>query len=201
MLSERTSHSMNTWYSNQSQATKLLINGFMALVVSALTGALTAGYLSYTTNGFNLAAIVLVMYTAFLATFIPALYRFVPAHAVEEIAFLRTQLATLPSGLQGVVQALSGTIANLNSTATSAPSQAQNGPLIHIYTDKSTTIAPQGTNPAKIEQLPTQNVPIVSPQVSVPVAQPVVAPQAPTGYVDPLATPITAQMPTVSSQQ
>src|SRR5260221_6935421 len=184
----RTWHSMNTWYSNQSQATKLLINGFMALLVSALTGALTAGYLSYTTNGFNLAAIVFVMYTAFLATFIPATYRFVPGHAEQEIAFLRAQLATLPGGLQGVVQALSGTIANLNSTATSAASQAQNGPLIHIYTDKSTTIAPQGTNPAKIEQLPTQGVPV---------AQPVMTPQATTGYVDPLATPITAQMPVV----
>jgi len=179
---------MNTWYSNQSQATKLLINGFIALLVSALTGALTAGYLSYTVNGFNLAAIIVVMYTAFLATFIPALYRFVPAHAEEEIAFLRTQLQSLPSGLQGVVQALSGTIANLNSTATSAASQAQNGPLIHIYT-KDATVAPQGTDPAKIEQLPTQATPVV--------AQPVVMPQVSSGYVDPLATPITAQMPTV----
>src|SRR5258706_21294 len=176
---------MNTWYSNQSQATKLLINGFMALLVSALTGALTAGYLSYTTNGFNLAAILLVMYTAFLATFIPALYRFVPAHAEEEIAFLRAQLATLPNGLQGVVQALSGTIANLNTTATSAPSQSQPGPLIHIYT-KDATAAPQGVDPAKVDQLPTQGMPV---------AQPVVTPQVSSGYVDPLATPITAQMP------
>src|SRR5260221_954173 len=187
MLSERTSHSMNTWYSNQSQATKLLINGFMALVVSALTGALTAGYLSYTTNGFNLAAIVLVMYTAFLATFIPALYRFVPAHAVEEIAFLRTQLATLPSGLQGVVQALSGTIANLNSTATSAPSQSQPGPLVHIYTTESAVVAPQGTDPAKIEKLTTQATPALPPQAT-----------TASGYIDPLATPRTAEMPVIT---
>src|SRR5260221_13241717 len=97
---------MNTWYSNQSQATKLLINGFMALLVSALTGALTAGYLSYTTKGFNLAGIIGVMYTAFLSTFIPASIKFFPAHAVEEIAFLRTQITTRPIGLQRVVQAL-----------------------------------------------------------------------------------------------
>src|SRR5260221_4641122 len=152
---------MNTWYSNQSQATKLLINGFMALLVSALTGALTAGYLSYTANGFNLAAIIVVMYTAFLAIFIPASIKFVPAHAVDEIAFLRTQLATLPSGLQGVVQALGGAIANLNSTATSAASQPQNGPLIHIYS-KDATVAPQENDTAKEEQLPTQAQPHVA---------------------------------------
>jgi hypothetical protein len=175
---------MNNWYNSQSQSTKLLLNGFMALLASALTGALTAGYLSYTTNGFNLAAIVLVVYTTFLATFIPALYKFVPAHAAEEIAFLRSQLATLPSGLQGVVQALGGTIASLNSNATSAASQSQPGPLIHIYTDKATTIAPQGVDPAKVEQLPTQSVPVMTPQAN-------------TGYVDPLATPRTAEMPVV----
>src|SRR5260221_12553490 len=100
---------MNTWYSNQSQATKLLINGFMALLVSALTGALTAGYLSYTANGFNFAAIIVVMYTPFFSTFIPASIKFVPAHSGEEIAFLRKHIATLPSGLQRVVQAVVGT--------------------------------------------------------------------------------------------
>lgn len=92
---------MITFYNNLSPTTKLLIHGLLAIVSSAAVTGGEAGYQSFTQSGhLNPPALLVTAWSAFLLYLMPAMYRFVPAHAQQLITSISDEKAQLYDALQ-----------------------------------------------------------------------------------------------------
>lgn len=160
----------NNWTQNQ----KLIAAGLLSILVSVVSTTATAIVQTYTNSGLDIPVLVNVAVITFFPLLGAALLNYIPAHAIQLMQSLQDAAQQKQNALQGLQQQHNALIAVV---------QAQSQPVTPV---QPVPVAPPPTPVAVAQPVPMA------------VAQPVVMPQGSSSYIDPLATPITAQMPTVT---
>jgi hypothetical protein len=178
---------MVQFYNNLSPTTKLVLQSFLAVLLSVLAGVAVAAYQSYTSAGtMDLQALINVCLVTFALLFGKAMHDWVPAHAQQLLKAADEEKAMLYDALQSAqivanqaqnqpvqlapahVQAISKQIALNLTTMAAEPAKAPPTPQEAPYVDplKVSAVLPAYTPPVAIANQATQRVPV--PQVPFP---------------------------------
>jgi hypothetical protein len=188
---------------------KLIINGLISLLASALSAGMLSMYQYYGTNStINLGTLIITGFSVFSASFGHGLYAYVPAHVPEEtqgIKDIMTDLQKMPE-VKSAVPGSTSTAAQAETSIADNLIQAPAGDFTWAKTTKGPIIfpvpsqAPIAADSAFHELISTQIIPTVNTPSPVPVPPPSFAiPPRPASPLGPLPPSLDASFLTSGS--